>query len=168
MPTPTDQKPPTPGLSEGERDYVDRIAEHYRDTDKMAWDHGYLIGWLMISDPVEQSVEQLVKTLGVSRDAVDHIDRLLTPPGVLTRRELSDGEYALTMTTDVWPNNVRQALLAMPNFHAVMRHGLEVLEDAPDERRRRLVNMEAFFRYLGRELPAVFDRYESPDAAKAS
>ncbi|WP_262704972.1 MULTISPECIES: hypothetical protein [Streptomyces] len=167
MTTPHDEKPSTPGLTEGERDYVNRVAEHYRDTDRMAWDHGFIIGWMMICDPVEQSAHQLCETLGVSREAVDHIDKLLVPPGVLTRNELPDGEYTLSMSVDVWPKTVQHSMLALPSFHSVMEHGLNVLADAPEERRRRVANMERFFRYLGEELPAVFDRYE-PSATVTS
>lgn len=166
MTAPVDAKPPTPGLTEGERDYVNRVAEHYRDTDNMAWEHGFLIGWLMICDPVEQSAGQLCETLGVRRESVDHIDALLVPPGVLTRKDLPDGEYALAMSLDVWPKTVQHAMLAVPSFHSVMEHGLKVLEGEPEERRRRLLNMERFFRYLGEELPAVFDRYEPPAPLK--
>ncbi|WP_309059775.1 hypothetical protein [Streptomyces sp.] len=161
MTAPVDVKPPTPGLNEGERDYVNRVAEHYRDTDNMAWEHGFLIGWLMICDPVEQSAGELCKALGVRRESVDHIDALLVPPGVLTRKELPGGEYALAMSLDVWPKTVQHSMLAVPSFHSVMEHGLQVLEGEPEERRRRLLNMERFFRYLGEELPAVFDRYEA-------
>ncbi|OEV02637.1 hypothetical protein AN216_14100 [Streptomyces oceani] len=141
---------------------MNRVAEHYRDTDRMAWEHGFLIGWLMISDPVEQPASRLCEVLGVSREAVDHIDKLLVPPGVLERTELPDGEYSLAMNAEVWPQTVQQAMLALPSFHSVMRYGLEALADASEERRRRLVNMEQFFRYLGDEIPAVFDRYEPP------
>ncbi|MFJ8148778.1 hypothetical protein ACIQ8D_31415 [Streptomyces sp. NPDC096094] len=164
MTAPTDVKPPTPGLTEDERDYVNRVAEHYRDTDNMAWEHGFLIGWLMICDPVEQSATQLCKALGVRRESVDHIDALLVPPGVLTHKDLPDGEYALAMSIDVWPKTVQHSMLAVPSFHSVMEHGLQVLDGEPEERRRRLVSMERFFRYLGEELPAVFDRYEPPTA----
>lgn len=165
MTAPVQVKPPAPGLTEGERDYVDRIAEHYHDTDNMAWDHGYLIGWLMISDPIEQSTTQLCETLGVSRESVDHIDRLLVPPGVLTHEDGPDGEYTLAMSPDVWPRIVQHSMLAVPSFHSVMQHGLDVLDGEPEERRRRLVQMEKFFRYLGEELPAVFDRYQPPAPA---
>ncbi|MEV8129119.1 hypothetical protein AB0P07_34660 [Streptomyces sp. NPDC085944] len=162
MTAPHTEKPPTPGLNEGERDYVNRVAEHYRDTDNMAWEHGYVIGWLMISDPVQQSAAELCETLGVTREAVDHIDKLLVPPGVLTRQELPGGEYALAMSVDVWPKTVQHSMLSLPSFHTVMRHGLDVLADEPEERCRRIANMERFFRYLGEEIPAVFDRYEPP------
>jgi hypothetical protein len=158
----TDQIPIAPGLTEAEREFVHKIAEHYRDTDNMAWDHGYLIGWLMISDPIEQRASELQQALGVSRDAIDHISRILVEPGVLDRSEMPDGDYKLSLGHDAWPKLLRQSLVSMPSFHAVMVDGLEMLAQEPEQRLRRIANMERFYRYLGTEIPAIFDRYQEP------
>lgn len=164
MTSSTDAVPAAPGLNTGEREFVHAVAEHYRDTDNMAWEHGYLIGWLLISDPVEQTSSALCETLGVSPESVEHISRLLVAPGILDRRELAAGEYALTLRHDAWPKVVQHALVTLPDFHAVMEEGVRALAGASDLRRRRVENMERFYRYLGTEIPAVFDRYPGPIA----
>jgi hypothetical protein len=158
----TDRIPEAPGLTEAEREFVHKIAEHYRDTDNLAWEHGYLIGWLLISDPIAQPGSQLQQTLGVSQDAVDHISRLLVPPGILDRSDLPNGDYTLSLVPDGWPRLLRQALVRMPSFHAVIVDGIEALAGEPEQRLRRIADMERFYRYLGAELPAVFDRYQEP------
>lgn len=158
----TEEIPVASGLTEAEREFVHTVAEHYRDTDNMAWEHAYLIGWLMISDPIAQHASELQQKLGVSREAVDHISRLLVAPGVLERSDLPDGDYTLSLGHDAWPRILRQALVHMPSLHAVMADGLETLAGEPEQRLRRLANMERFYRFLGSEIPAIFDRYEEP------
>ena len=53
-------------LTEGERSFVEKVAEYYYVNDGMPHDRGRVVGWLMICDPAEQTAEQIAKALGVN------------------------------------------------------------------------------------------------------
>ncbi|MBQ1093744.1 hypothetical protein [Streptomyces sp. B93] len=161
----TDQPPPTPGLTEAERGFVHKVAEHYRNTDNMAWNYGYVFGYLMICTPVQQRASQIIEALGVTREDVERVSQLLVTPGVFERRdEPGDDDFLMWLPDGNWPKAVRYSLVNMPRFHEVLRRGLEVLADAPPERRERIATLEHLYRHLAVEIPAVFDRYETATA----
>jgi hypothetical protein len=159
--TTVDEIPPTPGLNAVEKGFVHRFAEHYKRVDNLSWAYSYTMGWLVISEPVEQRASQLVDTLGVTRDDVDHVSRLLATPGVVERRELpGQDDYVLSLPDGNWPKIVSYSLTKIPSFHAILQRGLELLDGATDERRRRIVELERIYRHLADEIPQIFERYE--------
>ncbi|OEV02636.1 hypothetical protein [Streptomyces oceani] len=156
-----DQPPPAASLTEKERAFVHKVAEHYRRIDNMAWNTGYVFGYMMICDPAEQRVSQIVEALGVTAGDVDHAAKLLATPGVFEKHEEPGGDdYRLVLPEHNWPKAVRHSLVHMPKFHQVLQRGLEVLDGASEERRERLVRLEHLYSHLATEVPAVFDRFE--------
>lgn len=152
-------------LSEGERRFVDQVADYYYFNDGMPRERGQVLGWLMISDPPEQTADQIADTLGVSRDDVDRMIAQLVPStehqgGVFQRTDLPGGGYSVRMLEGRWANQIKAVFAGIPDFHQVTAYGLEVLDGASPERRRRLVLMERFLRYLTEEFPAMWERYE--------
>ncbi|MHC0432837.1 hypothetical protein ACX6XY_22075 [Streptomyces sp. O3] len=162
----TEQEPPkAPELTEGERGFVHQVAKHYKDTDNMAWNTGYVFGYLMICFPVEQRASEIVKALGVQREDVDHAAKLLATPGVFEKREEpGSDDYWMSLPEHNWPKAVRYSLTNVPRFHEHLKRGLEVLDGASDERRERLVVLERLYSHLAVEIPAVFDRFETATA----
>jgi hypothetical protein len=159
--TTVDEIPQAPGLNAAEKGFVHKFAEGYKQTDNMSWAYSYTMGWLIISEPVEQRASQLVDTLGVTRDDVDHVSKFLATPGVAERRELPDqDDYVLSIPDGNWPKAVRYSMKKIPEFHAILQRGLELLDGATDERRRRIVELERIYRHLADEIPQVFERYE--------
>jgi DNA-binding MarR family transcriptional regulator len=155
-------------LSAAENVVVNGVAEYYWQNDGMPHDRGRVIGWLIISDPPRQSTKELQDRLGVDREAIDRVADQLVPANVILREEGADGEYYLSMTDDSWPNAVRHVFANFPEFHDILRYGLEVLSDAPGERRERTIRLERLFGFLAAEIPALLDRYERQTAATAS
>ncbi|NGO73147.1 MarR family transcriptional regulator [Streptomyces boncukensis] len=165
-------------LSEGERAFVEKIAEHYHTNDGMPLERGRVLGWLMICDPPEQSAAQLADRLGSDRDAVDRIVAQLVPDadhdGVFQRTYPDDGDdgsggdgsgdYTVWMREGRWAAQVKAAFAGIPDFHRIVQGGLLELADAAPERRRRLERMEHFLGYLSVEIPQIWDRYEQQQA----
>ncbi|XKK60757.1 hypothetical protein HFP71_34290 [Streptomyces sp. ARC32] len=52
-------------LTEAEKSFVHKIAEHYHITDGMEWERGYVIGWLIINYPAKQSANEIAKALDI-------------------------------------------------------------------------------------------------------
>lgn len=149
-------------LTEAEKSFVQKIAQHYHTTDGMEWERGYVIGWMIINYPAKQSADDIAKTLDIPREPVDWIVDLLTPPGVYTREAIpGTDDYYVTLNDGAWPNAVEHSFRRIPEFHAAVQHGIEVLKDQPDERLERLKRMEELYGVLTRKLEGVFDAFEA-------
>ncbi|MFB6889485.1 hypothetical protein ACFCX4_09255 [Kitasatospora sp. NPDC056327] len=145
-----------PGLTDAERIIVDGVAEYYWQNDGMPHERGRVIGWLIVSDPVEQTTAELTARLGTTRAAIDRVADQLVPAGVVFRRDLPDGdEYALYMNDESWPNAVLEVFANIPDFATILQDAQQVLADSPAERRERLDRTEHLFGFLAREVPAV-------------
>jgi DNA-binding MarR family transcriptional regulator len=147
------------GIPAAEREFVRRIGLYY-EKDGMAADRGEVIGWLVISDPPRQSASEIVTKLGISRETVDRVADQLVPAGFLSREDISDDDYYLTLQDSAWPAVVQHTFASFPRFHQVMRDGLAALSGEDPRRLARLSNMERLFDYLARELPVLWQRYE--------
>jgi hypothetical protein len=146
-------------MTEAQRGFVEEIAEYYFRNDGMPHERGRVIGWLIISEPHEQSASAICDRLGVARSDVDWVSRQLVPAKVLSRRDAGSGEYHLTMGDSAWVDRMEEVFGKIPAFHEILQEGATLLAGAPEGRARRVVNMERFFGYLATEIPQVFDRY---------
>jgi hypothetical protein len=151
-------------LSEAEEALVQGVADYYHMNDGMAFGRGRAIGWMIIAEPAVQSANQICATVGCERAEIDYVADLLVPPGVLVRSPAPDpDDYLLRMDDSAWPNRMQVVFANIPNFHRIMQHGVEVLADAPEERRQRVVNMERLFRYLSAEIPTILDGWNEKE-----
>ncbi|MGW0826405.1 hypothetical protein [Streptomyces sp. NPDC002845] len=149
-------------LTEAEKSFVYKIAEHYHITDGMEWERGYVIGWMIVCFPAKQSADDIAKALDIPREPVDWIADLLTPPGVYTREEIPGTDnYYITLNDAAWPNAVEHSFRRIPEFHTAVQHGLEVLKDQPEERVERLRRMEELYGVISRKLEGVFDVFDA-------
>jgi hypothetical protein len=162
--------PPT----DGERRFVDMVADYYHMNDGMPLDRGRVLGWLMICDPPEQRASAIAKSLGASRAEVDRIVDQLTATaerdyGVFERTEIpGTGDYRVRMIEGRWVQQIKRVFAGIPEFHDAVKEGLAVVADAPASRRQRLVNMDQMLSHLAVELPAIWARYEAWHAGNAA
>lgn len=152
-----------PVLTEGERSFVGKVADYYFANDGMERDRGRVIGWLMICDPWRQTASQLSATLEVPRETVDRIVQQITPlnddKSVFAREgELTDPDYTVWMQENRWAPKIEKIFADLPALHKIITSGLEVIDGASDDRRRRLANMERFLGYVSAEVPRILAR----------
>jgi hypothetical protein len=159
-------------LTEGERSFVEKVAEYYYVNDGMPRDRGRVVGWLMICDPAEQTAEQIAKALGVERPAVDRIVDQLTPENdpvsVFERTGALNEDYTVRLRENSWGPKVKGIFSEFPDFHRIALTGLTALRTvgATEERLGRLANMERFLGFVSAEMPAILLRYEARKAAR--
>ncbi|WP_431783030.1 hypothetical protein [Streptomyces chumphonensis] len=160
-------------LDEGEKAFVEKVAQYYFENDGMPHDRGRVVGYMMICDPPVQSPAEIEKVLGVPRAAIDRIVDQLTPENdpvsVFERSGPLDGDYTIRLRENSWGPKVRGIFAEFPDFHRVTERGLKELraEGASEERLVRLANMERFLRFVSGEMPAILDRYEQRGSAEA-
>jgi len=153
--------------TEDELAFVDDVAGFFA-REGLPLISGRVIGWLLISDPPEQSAAQIAAALQVSRSSISTAARLLTPSGLVegVRRRGERQEY-LRIAADGWSRMLERRYAQAAGFREVTERGLRVLEDAAPERRERLANVNRLYGFLESELPAVLRRWrheqENPD-----
>ncbi|MYV56121.1 hypothetical protein [Streptomyces sp. SID3212] len=160
-----------PGLTEGERIIVNGVADYYWQNDGMPHERGRVIGWLIISDPTEQTTAELVERLGTTREAIDRVADQLVPAHVVLRRDIpGTDEYALHMNSESWPNAVLEVFANIPEFDRILRDAQHTLKDEDAERRQRLDRTQHLFGFIAREVPELLASYSAQEqaAAKAS
>jgi len=116
---------------------------------------GRLLGYLMVCEPGEQSIGELAEALLASRSAIAGAVGTLETLG-LVRRSRAAGERMDRVTIDrtsrrAWGFDVSE----YREQGELAREGLEVLADAPLERRATLLEYAAFADFLVERLPVL-------------
>ncbi|MEQ3551228.1 MarR family transcriptional regulator [Pseudonocardia nematodicida] len=149
--------PPT----ESELDFVDEVAASF-EREGMPLITGRVVGWLLISDPPEQSAADLAEVLGVSRSSISTATRMLTPGGLVERvRRRGERVELFRIAPDGWSRMLAARYARATEFRAVLEQGFTALDGASDARRERLSHVHELYRFLESELPALFERWET-------
>lgn len=152
--------------TEAELDFTDAVAAFFA-REGMPLIPGRVIGWLLISDPPEQTSARLAEVLQVSRSSIGTATRMLTPSGLVEGiRKRGDREEYFRIAADGWSRMLARRYGYATTFRDLLGQGLEVLRDAPAERRERLQNVHALYGFLADELPALLHRWDNRTGAK--
>jgi DNA-binding MarR family transcriptional regulator len=116
---------------------------------------GRLLGYLMVCWPREQSIGELAEALLASRSAIAGAVSTLETLGLI-RRSRAAGERMDRVSIDrssrrAWGFDVSE----YREQGELAREGLEVLADAPPERRAVLLELAAFADFLVERLPML-------------
>jgi DNA-binding transcriptional regulator GbsR (MarR family) len=141
--------------TEEELAFADSMGRHMASQYGLPPMTGRVCGWLLICDPPEQSIAELTEALHASRTAVGDALSQLERFGYV-RRTRRAGERAdrVAVHPDVWSRSMVDT--TEYSAHAALaRRGLEILRDAPAERRQRLAEYAAFSEFLVERLPML-------------
>ena len=146
--------------SDDELDYVDEVAVFFTK-EGMPLIAGRVIGWLLVSDPPEQSAADLARVLEVSRSSISSAARLLTPSGLVTSvRKRGERQEYLRISPDGWSQMLAKRYAKTTAFRQITERGLDLLSESTPGRRERLENVTELYRFLEAELPAMWERWE--------
>lgn len=146
--------------SDDELDYVDDVAAFFAK-EGMPLIAGRVIGWLLISDPPEQSAADLARVLAVSRSSISSAARLLTPSGLVESvRKRGERQEYLRISPDGWSRMLANRYAKTTAFRQITERGLELLSTSTPAQRERLENVTELYRFLEAELPAMWERWE--------
>jgi DNA-binding MarR family transcriptional regulator len=141
--------------SDAEITFADHAGRLYARRYGMAPMVGRLLGYLMVCWPPEQSISELAEALLASRSAIAGAVSALENLG-LVRRSRAAGERMDRVCIDrtsrrAWGFDVSE----YREQGELAREGLEVLADAPVERRAVLLEFAAFADFLVERLPLL-------------
>ena len=119
---------------------------------------GRLIGYLAVSDPPEQTIGDLAEALLASRSAISGAVKTLETIHVITRTR-SAGDRMDRVRIDMsTPESMGMDASEYEEMGQLAREGLEVLRDAPAERRAILLEFAAFSDFLVEQI-GMFEKH---------
>ena len=143
-----------------ERHFVEDISLYFEQMGlpRMA---GRVLGVLLISDPPEQSLNDLCEVLQTSKSSISTTTRLLTEMGLIERvpSPIPRRMY-FRFKPGGWITFMRMRLRLMASLHQIAEQGLELLEDSEQTLRERLQEAHDMFSLIEEQLPALLQRIE--------
>ena len=122
---------------------------------------GRIIGWLLISDPPHQSMEELTSALSASMGSISTTTRHLIQMGLVERFSLPGVRHDyFRLRADVSHPLIKQTLHRLTIFRQLTEHGLELLDNKPAPTRQWLEEIRDIFAFCEREFPALLEQWE--------
>ncbi|MER6018490.1 hypothetical protein [Streptomyces anulatus] len=147
-------------LSDAERSFVDAVARHYHEAHGVTWEKGRVMAWMIISDPVEQTLPQICAAVDATPDQVEQLIEQLVLAGLYQRIETQGAETRYRLVDDGYPKAVSDTFASWPEYRGIFQYGLEALKDASAERRRRIAEIEELFGHIVGDLADMSRRWE--------
>ena len=149
--------------------FADHMGRHYANRYAFPPMVGRVLGYLLVCDPPNPTIAELSDALLASRSAVtgalDVLERIHA-----IRRSRAAGERMDRIRVDLASAESRGFdVTEYQELAHLAREGLEVLKDAPLERRATLMEMEAFAEWLVERTRTLQEEWEAHhDALRAS
>ena len=122
---------------------------------------GRVLGVLLISNPPEQSLNDLCEVLQASKSALSTTTRLLAEMGLIERvSSAKPREVAFQFKSGGWVVFMRMRLRLMASLHQIAEQGLELLKNEPAALREHLQEAHDMFSLIEEELPALLKHIE--------
>ncbi|MET9974381.1 hypothetical protein ACFYOI_34415 [Streptomyces microflavus] len=147
-------------LTEAERSFVDGVARHYHEAHGVTWEKGRVMAWMIISDPIEQTLPQISAAVDATVDQIEQLIEQLVLAGLYQRIETPGMETRYRLVDDGYPKAVSDTFASWPEYRRIFQYGLEALADASDERRRRIAEIEELFGYIVGDLADMSKRWD--------
>jgi hypothetical protein len=151
--------------SDAELTFADHMGRFYARRYGFPPMLGRLMGYLSVCDPPDQSIGELAEALLASRSAIAGAVKSAEAMRLL-RRTRAAGERMDRVRIDLSsPHATGMDVSEYEEFREMAREGLEVLKDAPLERRAVLLEMSAFTDFLVEQIPRMQQDWEARRAA---
>jgi DNA-binding transcriptional ArsR family regulator len=126
---------------------------------------GRLLGYLAVCEPSEQTIAELAEALLASRSAIAGAVKALETMRAIRRSRVA-GERMDRVCIDLSsPQSMGMDVTEYEELSELAREGLEVLRDAPLERREVLLEMSAFADFLLEQMPILQQEWKTRRAA---
>ena len=128
---------------------------------------GRIFGWLLISDPPQQSNHALAEVLKASKGSISTMTRYLIQLGLIERVSIpGDRRDYFQIKEHAWTQMTKQRLAQIGAFRQLAKRGLDVLENSSPRQRRRLQEMHDIHAFWERELPLLDQRWDDEQEKK--
>ena len=122
---------------------------------------GLIVGWLLICNPPEQSFNDLVEELEVSKASISNMTRLLENKGIIEKvRKHGERHIYFRIKPRAWESILKRHLEVTKKLRDVAAKGLKMMEEDPDARTSSLREMKHFFDFSIETLPKLIEDYK--------
>lgn len=122
---------------------------------------GRIFGWLLISQPQQQSHSELAEVLQASKGSISTMTRLLIQIGLIERLSLpGERRDYFQIKPNAWSQMTKQRMAQITAFRELAEKGLDLLKCAPPHQQQRLQEMRDIHAFLEREMPRLDERWE--------
>jgi DNA-binding transcriptional regulator GbsR (MarR family) len=122
---------------------------------------GRIFGWLLVSDPPQQSHTELAEVLQASKGSISTMTRLLIQINLIERLSLpGDRRDYFQIKPHAWSQLTQQRLAQVKAFRQLAERGLLLMPDNAPHLQTRLQEMRDIHAFWERELPLIHQRWE--------
>jgi DNA-binding MarR family transcriptional regulator len=126
---------------------------------------GRLLGYLAVCDPPEQSIGELAEALLASRSAIASAVKALETSHAVRRSRVAGDRMDRVRINVSSPEALGLDISEYEELGELVCEGLEVLADAPPERRAVLLEVSAFAEFLREQVPRLQQEWQARRAA---
>lgn len=123
---------------------------------------GRIMGWLLICEPPQQSMDELAEALDASKGSISTSLQLLRRFGWVEPAAVpGERKNFYRLRSDVWTRTLEFELQMGTRFRQLAEQGLEMIgNEASASQRERLQSMQRLFSFFERELADLIDRWQ--------
>ena len=148
--------------SDAEITFADHMGRFYARRFSFPPMVGRLIGYLAVCDPPDPTIGELAEALLASRSAIAGAVKFLETTTHAVKRSRVAGDRMDRVRIDLSsPQSLGMDVSEYEELGELAREGLEVLRDAPPERRAALREMSAFADFLLEQIPRFQQEWEA-------
>lgn len=123
---------------------------------------GRVMGWLLICDPPEQTMQELAENLNASMGSMSTMTRVLTQFGLIERVSLpGERRIRYRIRSDAWNWSVDERMNHIRAFLDLAGRALEILGESDPGRRHRLEMIDKAVRYYDEEYTRLAEKWKS-------
>lgn len=139
-------------------DFADRLGRFFQ-ANGLSPTSGRVMGQLLVSDPPEQTFDEIVEALQASRGMVSVATRQLVALGFVERfRPRGERKDRYRFHADAWTVILRQDLRTATELRELAEHGLRAVART-ESPRARLREMRDFYAFLEASYAPVLERW---------
>jgi DNA-binding transcriptional regulator GbsR (MarR family) len=117
---------------------------------------GRILGWLLVCDPPQQTMPDLVQALQVSKSSVSTASRLLIQAKLVERVSLpGERKDYYRVKKGAWVTAMQLKMAQIPEMQKFAEQGLALLDNHPAERRERLQEMHSLYTFFEQRFPEL-------------
>jgi hypothetical protein len=123
---------------------------------------GRAAGWLLVCDPPQQTFGQIADALQASKGSISTaLKTLVTMRWVDKISKPGDRKDYYSIRPGILPELTRQQSGMYTDLTNMTSRGLTLFDDPNGEGAARVRDMHEFFVWMGKELPALIDRWDA-------
>ncbi|UGT42723.1 winged helix DNA-binding protein [Nocardia yamanashiensis] len=128
---------------------------------------GRTVGWLLVCDPPQQTFNQIAEALQASKGSISSaLKTLTTMHWVDKTTRPGDRRDYYSVRPGILPELTKRQSGMYDTLTQMTSRGLALFEDPNGEDAARVRDMHEFFVWMGKELPALLDRWDAEQGAK--